>query len=847
MTTTSISAGPTPTAEGSTTHAYAAVDASRLARVAVLTLQLGLVALVVRQLRLESWALYTVLLAAVAAFPVHALLPRSLRLPAFGVLSLVGLLLVLKVKATLVLLAIGAGLVGICHLPVRWGVKLTLLGAAATGLALLRTGTLDSPLPVTFWPVLGAIFMFRLALYLHALRHREAPGGFWPTLAYFAMLPNVAFPLFPVVDYKTFVRGHYDAPDFLVYERGMRWIVRGVAHLALYRLVYHHMTPDPLNVLSLGELVQFMVGTFLLYLRVSGQFHLIVGLLHLFGFNLPETHHLYYLASSFTDLWRRINLYWTGFMMKLVYYPSFFRLRKHGQERALLLSTAIVFVVTWALHAWQTFWLLGDPHFTVPDALFWGILGVLVLVTTVHEKRKPRRPPVRRWELRRALAVVGVFLGMSALWSLWSSESVGEWLSLFHAARATTPAELVGLGAALVAGLAVAGYPWGAATLSSGAETAPTLPVQLRAGGVRVLALGGLLALGVPAVRDALPLALRPYAHSVGEHALNARDEALLQRGYYEQLNAASRTGGEMWDAMSRRPPNWGRGVADLGLTRPVEGVLLTELRPGLDTLYKGTRFSTNSAGLRDQEYSVERAPGTYRIAVLGPSLVMGFAVGDAESFEAQLEERLARPEGAVEGTPKVEILNFAFEGHSLTQQLATFERKVKPFQPDLVLVTLTPIEHRLAGEHLRRVLQEGAGIEYPFLDEVAREAGVRPGDGHAAVVRRLRPHDEELTRRALRALHEHIHAAGFRGAVMTMRMPTQPVGRLAVLAALAEGAGFPVLDISGAYDGHDETQLRVGPWDRHPNVEANRLLAQALERELHRHLLLPTPAPGAD
>jgi len=67
-----------------------------------------------------------------------------------------------------------------------------------------------------------------------------------------------------------------------------------------------------------------MVSTFLLYLRISGQFHLVIGMLYLFGFRLPETHHRYLLASSFTDFWRRINIYWKDFMMKLVYYPSFF-------------------------------------------------------------------------------------------------------------------------------------------------------------------------------------------------------------------------------------------------------------------------------------------------------------------------------------------------------------------------------------------------------------------------------------------------------------------------------------------------------------------------------------------
>ena len=69
---------------------------------------------------------------------------------------------------------------------------------------------------------------------------------------------------------------------------------------------------------------QYVLSSFLLYLRVSGLFHLMVGMLRLFGFNLPETHHRYFLAASFTDFWRRINIYWKDFMMKVFYYPMFF-------------------------------------------------------------------------------------------------------------------------------------------------------------------------------------------------------------------------------------------------------------------------------------------------------------------------------------------------------------------------------------------------------------------------------------------------------------------------------------------------------------------------------------------
>ena len=45
-----------------------------------------------------------------------------------------------------------------------------------------------------------------------------------------------------------------------------------------------------------SSLAGYLVCNYLLYLRVSGQFHMACGMLHLFGFQLPETHHHYLLA-----------------------------------------------------------------------------------------------------------------------------------------------------------------------------------------------------------------------------------------------------------------------------------------------------------------------------------------------------------------------------------------------------------------------------------------------------------------------------------------------------------------------------------------------------------------------
>ena len=127
---------------------------------------------------------------------------------------------------------------------------------------------------------------------------------------------------------------------------------------------------------------------YLLYLQVSGQFHIACGMLHLYGFQLPETHHNYLLATGFTDYWRRINIYWKDFMVRLFFNPVVFRLKRWPQPAALAVATVVVFLATWLLHAYQSFWLRGSWGFSVPDALFWGILGVMVLVNVQLDARR---------------------------------------------------------------------------------------------------------------------------------------------------------------------------------------------------------------------------------------------------------------------------------------------------------------------------------------------------------------------------------------------------------------------------------------------------------------------------
>jgi D-alanyl-lipoteichoic acid acyltransferase DltB (MBOAT superfamily) len=295
-------------------------------------------------------------------------------------------------------------------------------------------------IPDNVWPIVASMFMFRLVIYLYELKHCKRPERLLDTLSYFFLLPNYCFMHFPVVDYRTMQRGYFADDVHAMQRRGLAMMFRGTLHLLCYRLIYHELLIPASKVHDLPSLGVYLVCNYLLYLQVSGQFHMACGMLHIFGFQLPATHHRYLLAASFTDYWRRINIYWKDFMVRLFFNPVVFRLKHWPQPVALALATMTVFLATWFLHAYQSYWLRGTWGFTVPDTLFWTILGVLVLFNVQFDARRARvRASCQGAAVHapgqlaaHALKVAGTFTAVSLLWSLWSSPSLSAWLDMLH-------------------------------------------------------------------------------------------------------------------------------------------------------------------------------------------------------------------------------------------------------------------------------------------------------------------------------------------------------------------------------------------------------------------------------
>ena len=815
-----------------------ALGALRLVATLVVVAEIAAVLLLVRALRIESPVLYDTLVPlAGIGFAANLVVPAGRRLAFFAALCLTAIYAVLGARDGTALIGVGLLLIGACHLPLRWGARVAIVAAMGGVLAFLRTGLAAVPWSDAVWPVLGSMFMFRTVLYLHALRHGRGAQSPARSLGYFFMLPNLTFPLFPVVDFATFRRTYYDRDALEIYSEGARWMARGVLHLVAYRAVYQFVAIGPEDVSGIATLGRYMVGTFLLYLRVSGSFHLIVGMLHLFGFRLPETHRFFYLASSFSDFWRRINIYWKDFMSKVVFYPAYFRFRKRGERTALVIATLGVFFATWLLHAYQWFWLLGTALLSWPDLIFWAVLAVLLVGNALLERGRSGRasgaePPGLRGSATLALRISLTFIVICTLWSLWSSPTLADFAALVSRARLTL-AGVAGAMAAVVASVFVLVLAFGRHARSArGAALAERAGFTSNVVAAAVpLALLALVA--SPAASARVPLAAQAALFRLRVPELNEHDARLMRRGYYEDLARADRLGGQLAAVYARRPVEW-TVLWETPLATLTGDFMRVRLVPGAQALHHGAPVRINRWGMRDRDYERIPEPGTARIAILGASYVMGDGVADDEVFDAVAERAMndVRPAGA----PRVELMNFAVSSLHPSQQLALLDSGVFAFRPGAVVLVAHGGNDIESADHVGGQVARGNRIPYPFMADIARRAGVTVGMRAADAERRMAPYRDELLAATYARIAEACRSRGIAVYWLYLDIPTaQDVRpeRDRVLR-LARGAGFDALfDLSGVYDGRDRSALQVAPWDFHPNADGHRLIAARFRRLL--------------
>jgi hypothetical protein len=804
--------------------------------------QLVLVGVVVHLLHIEQRAgLSQLVPVIIVGFAIHARAPMQYRPALFVLTSLAGLFAVLG-QGALWVIGLGTVLFGLCSLPVKvWARALLVIGAGAA-LALYRINGTFSWTAAAL-PVVSSMFMYRAIVFLFD----ENASGRQSTLAqrfgYFFMLPAVCFPLFPVVDYRLWRTRYYKGDTAAQYRKGIGWIARGLMHIVLYRAIYHFIVLPEWEIVDSASALRSMACVYPLYLRVSGHFHFIVGVLVLFGYNLPDTHHKYFYATSFLDLWRRANIYWKDFMEKVVFYPAFLHLRRLGAPQPMLLAIALTFVATWLLHSYQWFWLRGDFPLTIQDAVFWGVIGLFVAIASVMEARRPRqrRGKDTGFDVSKAAVqvakVVGMMSLMTLLWSFWSAPTIEAWGELLKLLTYDNEWMLWYVGAVVLAfalgipGLYLASRApkdWDGLTPPMSART--TAPM-----------LGALIGLGLLPQSGMVDAQQLEVLSALTTQKLNQQDAFTQVRGYYENLLVRNTMMSELAMSDLGRPEDW-VNISDTDAVGSPQSLIGRPLRANIDMVHKGASFQTNRWGMRDQDYEQRKPPRTFRIALLGTSYAMGTGVANKHVFESIVEDYL-NENYAGDAYDRYEILNFAQEGFLFTNQVGQCRDVVLDFEPDAVFV----IDNGTVGRRLAKRLAlkpETWRGQYPkpWLEKWAEDHGIgngRPENGRGQR-EALRAASEDLP---LRFLTDIVELCGRDGAKMgwvwiPVNKEPDPLHEEAYQLRRPQivELGMVPLSLKDAFDGHQPDELAVAPWDEHPNPKGHRLLAEALIRELEKN-----------
>ncbi len=251
--------------------------------------------------------------------------------------------------------------------------------------------------------------------------------------------------------------------------------------------------------------------------------------------------------------------------------------------------------------------------------------------------------------------------------------------------------------------------------------------------------------------------------------------------------------------------------------------------RPNSEAELMNTTVRINSAGFRDDEYSLEKGEA-WRIIFLGDSLTFGWGVEKEESFEHLLETDLDR-------TKPTEIINFAAGNYNTVQEVNLFLERGPAYRPDQVVLFYfindaepVPQRSRLAWLGYSRLV---TFYWSRVRSMIARYDPSTTFKGYYAALYEPDAPGWNDARAAFLELKRACQASGTALQVVILPELHNLVDYTFAdehekVASFLESNGIPVLDLAQKFsDQTDPLSLWVARDDAHPNEVAHRLIAE--------------------
>lgn len=732
---------------------------------------------------------------------------------------------------------IGLGLIFICHLPIKYLYRFVLILAIAFLLALFRTEFIYIPWMTMTVMYMAPLFMFRLIIYLYEIKNGLVPANKWQSISYFFMFPNVFFLFFPIIDYKTYIKTHLDSPEQEIWQKGIRWMVRGLIHIMCYRLICFHFLIGPVEVVDLPTLLQYMVVNYSLIIRLSGVFHFMIGLVCMFGFNLPQIFDNYFTATSFVDLWRRINIYWRNFVLKIFFYPTMFRYKKIIKKNLLAFTMMTVFFITWIMHSYQLFWITGVVSVRSIDVIFWMVIGacittnsVIIERQTLEEDRVEKPISDLRKYFMKIAKMMGMFLFMSVMWSLWNTRTLEDWLFIVSKGKHVDAKQLL-LICSIVIGIIVLGIVVQMALKNAQLKQL----ISRKPHETLVLTLSTLILLTLFSfkdIRSKMPLSVQHFYDNISDGSPNKLEKTNAEAGYYDKLIEGEEgntigIGGRSLKKMVKKNPYTNAYFYQ-------NNIVNRRMKPNLNIVGPDHNFQSNSFGIRDKEYSIKKPDGTKRLALLGGSYQMGSGVNNNEVFEAIAEERMNKE--LVDSNYKhFEIFNFAAGGYYLLQHVELVNTSVFQYDMDALVYFAHTDERGKVVKDFTTIIKKELPLKYPFLEQIVEKAGIKSYMSILQIRELLTPYSDTIMKWGYKEIYAQCKKNNVVPVWAYMETTTEFVEDTEYneLKAYAESLGFVTLDLRNTYGNIDRVEIQISDLNTHPNVLGHRLIAERFYREL--------------
>jgi hypothetical protein len=692
-------------------------------------------------------------------------------------------------------------------------IKIALSVLLISVLAFLRTGSVTISFLSYAAPVAGSMLMFRGILMLYEDRYHKPQATFWQRASYILLFYNYAFPFFPILDYRQFLNNLQPTSRKAI-RTGLYRILAGMMHLILYRIIYLYVIPLHSEIHTAHDTVHYILSGYLLIIHLTGLLWMALGFLGTLGIELTPIFNQVFLIGSFREIWRRVNIYWREFMMKIVYYPVYFRLRKKVKQ-ATLIAALITLTCSALLHGWQWFWIQGSIQLQSSTLLYWFILTSCIAISLARQEKESARKKQRDW--KAVIPVFGMYLFMSILWSLWSSRSISDWLEFITPFTNFHFRDLYMILGELVLVFVLLWLGINSVTIKDRIANAAALPL------ITLSASLCLLLINNPFTKKAIPSSAQSLYLSITQPQFNADDEARRIENYYSSMLSSDDSGNRPWEM------HLAGGKAKSGLDEACirrADMILRELIPSKETPLNGWTICTNEWGMRDKSYSKTKPAGVYRIAILGGSYEMGSGVVQDSIFENLLEKMLA---DSFSNT-KIEILNFAVGGYHLVQQDWVLQHKVLPFQPDLVLCFIHPSESRRNSHYLATLVENGTDFLYPELKKIRQESGVRQGMNREVLVNRFNPYNNQIHEWAIHSLEQNSRANN--SALLFVYLPT--VSKNEMDMEIPKNT----IMLNGVF-GTEPQAFALANDPTHPNANGHYQIAVRLSKDLSSYIRL--------